>query len=212
MNGYIPTVIENDGRAQAQFDLPSRLLKDRIIILNDQVASVTAYGVNMQLMYLDNNNKEGKDINLYINSPGGSVYDGMSILDTINSLKCKVNIVATGMAASMGAFLLTTGTGLRAATPEARIMVHSVSSGTRGTVHDMEIDGEETKFLNNRLHTLMYNKMSEKITDEGKKIITETARMPEFNLETFIEYTSRDRWLSAQEALEIGIIDKIVGV
>lgn len=206
MNGYIPTVIENDGRALTQFDLPSRLLQDRIIILNDQVANITAYGVNMQLMYLDNIDPS-KPINMYVNSPGGSVYDGMSIYDTIKSLKCKVNIIATGMAASMGAFLLATGTGLRTCTPEARVMVHSVSSGTGGTVHDQRIDMKETEFLQTRLHTLMADKMVDKITPAGLKL----AKMKKCTPESFMEFTERDRWLSAQEALDLGIIDKIVG-
>lgn len=205
MNGYIPTVIENDGRAKAQFDLPSRLLQDRIIILNDQVAPITAYGVNMQLMYLDS--IDTKDITMYINSPGGSVYDGMSIHDQIKSMKSKVNVIATGMAASMGAFLLTTGTGIRACTPEARVMVHAVSSGTGGTVHDQRIDMKETEYLQTRLHTLMADKMEDKITPAGLKF----SKIKKFSVAAFEEFTERDRWLSAQEALDMGIIDKIVG-
>lgn len=208
MNGVLPTVIENNGRTLTQFDLPSRLLKDRIILLNDEVADVTAYSINQQLMYLDS--ILVADINLYVNSPGGSVYAGLSIYDTIKSLKSKVNIIATGMAASMGAFLLSAGTGVRACTPQARIMVHSVSSGTRGTVHDMKIDQKESNFLNERLHQLMFESLKDKITEEGKKIVCELAKEPEFSLETFIEYTNRDRWLSGEEAVALGLIDRIV--
>lgn len=192
MNGYIPTVLENNGRAITQFDLPSRLLKDRIILLNDQVADVTAYAINQQLMYLDS--IQVGDINLYINSPGGSVYAGLSIYDTIKSLKSKVNTIATGMAASMGAFLLSAGTGVRACTPEARIMIHSVSSGSRGTVHDMRLDLKESEFLNDRLHAIMA---------EGTK--------GKFTKEQLLIETERDRWLSGTEAIEMGLIDKILG-
>lgn len=208
MNGYIPTIIENDGRTLTQFDLPSRLLKDRIITLNDEVADITAYAINQQLMYLDSIG-DG-DITMYINSPGGSVYAGLSIYDTINSLNSKVNTIATGMAASMGAFLLSSGTGVRACTPEARVMIHSVSSGTRGTVHDMKIDQAESDFLNERLHTIMYEGLKDKITDEGKKIVCEIAKEREFNLATFIEYTNRDRWLGGNDAVTLGLIDRVV--
>ena len=207
---YLPSIIENDGRAKTQFDLPSRLIQDRIVFLNGEVSSEMAYFINMQLMYLDS--IEVKDINLYVNSPGGSVYDGLAMYDTINSLKSKVNIVVSGMAASMGAFLLSSGTGIRACTPEARVMIHSVSSGTGGTVHDQRIDMKETEFLQERLHTIMYNNAKDKITDEGKAIILEKTRMTEFNLESFTEFTSRDRWLSAKESIEMGLSDKVVGI
>lgn len=190
---YLPSVIENDGRAKTQFDLPSRLIQDRIIILNGEVSSESAYFINMQLMYLDSVDNT-KDINLYVNSPGGSVYDGLSMYDTINSLTCKVNIIATGMAASMGAFLLSSGTGIRACTPEARIMVHSVSSGTSGTVWNQLVDMEETVFLNDRLHDIMAKNSNGYFTKESMK-----------------EFTKQDRWLSAAEAIEMGLVDKIVG-
>jgi len=207
---FLPSVIENDGRAKTQFDLPSRLIQDRIVFLNGGVSSEMAYFVNMQLMYLDSVDNT-KDINLYVNSPGGSVYDGLAIFDTINSLKCKVNIIVSGMAASMGAFLLSSGTGIRAVTPEARVMIHSVSSGTGGTVHDQRIDMKETEFLQERLHSIMFDNSKDKITENGKAIILEKTRMTEFNLESFTEFTSRDRWLSAEEAIEMGLADKVVG-
>ena len=190
---FLPSVIENDGRAKTQFDLPSRLIQDRIVFLNGEVTSEMAYFINMQLMYLDSVDKT-KDINLYVNSPGGSVYDGLAMYDTINSLKCKVNIIVTGMAASMGAFLLSSGTGIRAVTPNARVMVHSVSSGTSGTVWNQLVDMDETVYLNNKLHEIMAKNSGGYFTPESMK-----------------EFTKQDRWLSAQEAIDMGLADKIVG-
>ncbi len=189
MNGYIPTVIEHNGRSLAQFDLPSRLLQDRIIILNDEITDITSYGINMQLLYLDS--KSNDNITIYINSPGGSVYAGLAIYDTINTLKSKVNIVGTGLQASMGAFLLCTVTGKRMVTKESRIMLHSVSSGTHGTVHDQKIDIRETEFLQDRLMELMANKSN-------------------LSVEAMEAMTMRDKWLSAKEALELGLIDEII--
>lgn len=162
-------------------------------MLNGEVSSESAYFINMQLMYLDSVDKT-KDINLYINSPGGSVYDGLAMYDTINSLTCKVNIVVTGMAASMGAFLLSSGTGIRAITPEARVMVHSVSSRTSGTVWNQLVDMDETVYLNNRLHKIMSKNSGGYFTEETMK-----------------EFTKQDRWLSAQEAIDMGLADRIVG-
>ena len=139
----IPTVIENEGRVERAYDIYSRLLKDRIIFLGTPIDENTANLIVAQLLFLDSQDPK-KDISIYINSPGGSVYDAFAIYDTINFIKADVSTIAVGMAASAAAFLLSSGTkGKRFALPHSKIMIHQPSSGTRGKVTDMEIDLEE---------------------------------------------------------------------
>lgn len=186
---YPPSVIETIGRSSKAFDLPTKLLQDRIVYLGDEVNSDTANIVIMQMLWLNADNPDA-DIDFYINSPGGSVYDGLAIKDIMDKLDCKVNTIGLGMCASMGAYLLSSGTGIRKATKNCRIMIHSVSSGTHGTIHDMEIDYKETKYLQDRL--------MEDICEFTKGKST---------LETIVEKSKRDYYLGADEAIELGLID-----
>jgi ATP-dependent Clp protease, protease subunit len=186
---YPPSIIETTGRSSRAFDLPTKLLQDRIIYLCDEVNEDSANSIIMQLLWLNADDPES-DIDLYINSPGGSVYDGLAIKDVIDNLKCKVNTIGLGFCASMGAFLLSAGTGKRKATKNCRIMIHSVSSGTRGTIHDMEIDYEETKYLQDKLMRYMTDYTN------GKS-----------DLETLKEKSKRDYYMSPDEAIELGLID-----
>lgn len=185
----IPHVIEKTGRSEKPIDLPSRLLQDRIIYFGTDVNSDTANIAIMQLLWLAADDPD-KDIDFYINSPGGSVYDGLAIKDIFDSIPCKVNTVGVGMCASMGAYLLAAGTGTRKAMKNCRIMIHSVSSGTMGTFHDIEIDYEETKFLQDRLLVDISNYTKGKST-----------------LETIKMKTQRDYYMSAEEAVILGLID-----
>lgn len=188
----IPHVIEKTGRSEKPIDLPSRLLQDRIIYLGDGVDSFTANIIIMQMLWLQADN-DNEPINFYINSPGGSVYDGLAIKDIIDHLSCPVNTVGVGMCASMGAYLLASGTGERKATRNCRIMIHSVSSGTFGTFHDMEVDYEETKFLQDRL--------LEDIAGftKGKS-----------SVEVLKTKTQRDYYMNVDEAISLGLIDRVV--
>jgi len=183
----VPSVIETIGRSSRAFDLPTKLLQDRIIYLGEDVNEETSNSIIMQLLWL-NADAPGKEIDFYINSPGGSVYDGLAIKDVIDNLKCKVNTIGLGICASMGAYLLSAGTGERKATKNCRIMIHSVSSGTRGTIHDIEIDYKETKYLQ--------DKLMQDITDFSKG---------KSSLETIIEKSQRDCYMSPEEAIELGI-------
>lgn len=189
---FLPHVIEKTGRSEKPIDLPSRLLQDRIVYFGTDVDADTANIAIMQLLWLQADDPDA-DINFYINSPGGSVYDGLAIKDIIDNLSCKVNTIGVGMCASMGAYLLSAGTGTRKATKNCRIMIHSVSSGTRGTVHDMLIDMEETKFLQDKL-----------IEDIAKHT------KGKCSLEEMKERSARDYWLSSEQAVKIGVIDEII--
>jgi ATP-dependent Clp protease protease subunit len=189
---FLPHVIEKTGRSEKPIDLPSRLLQDRIIYFGTEVNSDTANIAIMQLLWLAADEPE-KDIDFYINSPGGSVYDGLAIKDVIDSIPCKVNTVGVGMCASMGAYLLSAGTGTRKAMTNTRIMIHSVSSGTIGTFHDMEVDYEETKFLQDSLIQDISNFTNGKSTVEELKAKTQ-----------------RDYYMNAKEAIDLGLIDSIV--
>jgi ATP-dependent Clp protease, protease subunit len=186
---YAPSVIETTGRSSRAFDLPTKLLQDRIVYLGEEVNEETSNSIIMQLLWL-NADAPDKDIDFYINSPGGSVYDGLAIKDVMDNLKCKVNTIGLGMCASMGAYLLSAGTGERKATKNCRIMIHSVSSGTRGTIHDIEIDYKETKYLQ--------DKLMQDITDFSKG---------KSSLESIIEKSKRDCYMSPEEAIELGLID-----
>lgn len=189
---FLPHVIEKTGRSEKPIDLPSRLLQDRIIYFGTDVNSDTANIAIMQLLWLAADDPE-KDIDFYINSPGGSVYDGLAIKDVMDTLPCKVNTVGVGMCASMGAYLLSAGTGTRKAMKNTRIMIHSVSSGTIGTIHDMKVDYEETKFLQDQLMKDIagYTK--------GKSTVEEID-----------DLCKRDNYMSAEEAIQLGLIDTVV--
>lgn len=187
----VPTVIESDGRVERAYDIYSRLLKDRIIFLGTDVNPHTANLIIAQMLFLENQDDK-KDIIFYINSPGGSVYDGLAIYDTMKFLKCDVQTVGIGLQASMGAFLLSSGTkGKRYMLPHAKTMIHQPSSGTKGRVSDMEIDLRETIRLKQLLNEILAKNTGQTI----KKI------------ETDVE---RDFWMTAEEAKKYGIVDDII--
>ncbi len=187
----VPTVIETTNRGERAYDIYSRLLKERIIFLGDEVNDVTASLVVAQLLFLESEDSN-KDINLYINSPGGSVTAGMAIYDTMNYIKCDVSTICVGMAASMGAFLLSGGAkGKRYALPNAEIMIHQPLGGAQGQATDMEIQVE---------HML-------RIKKNLIKIMAENAGK---DYETVYADCERDNWMTANEALEYGLIDKVV--
>lgn len=187
----IPYVVEQTSRGERSYDIFSRLLNDRIIILNDEVNSVSAGLVVAQLLYLEGQDPS-KDISLYINSPGGSVTDGMAIYDTMQYIKCDVSTICMGMAASMGAFLLSAGTkGKRYALPNADIMIHQPSGGAKGQATDIEI---HTKHI---LHT-------------KKKLNEILAHNTGQSIEVITKDTERDNFMTAQQALEYGLIDKVI--
>lgn len=187
----VPTVIENDGRVERAYDIYSRLLKDRIIFLGSDVNPHTANLIVAQLLFLQNEDAK-KDIYLYINSPGGSVYDGLAIYDTINYIKNDVQTVGIGLQASMGAFLLSSGTkGKRYLLPNAKVMIHQPSSGTRGKVTDMEIDLRESIRIRKLLNEILAMNTGQKIAQIEKDV-------------------DRDYWMTAEESVKYGIVDKIL--
>ena len=184
-------VIEQTSRGERSYDIYSRLLKERIIFLGEEVNDVTAGLVVSQLLFLESEDPD-KDINLYINSPGGSVTAGMAIYDTMQYVKCDVSTMCMGMAASMGAFLLSGGTkGKRLALPNAEIMIHQPSGGAQGQATEIEIAAEHILRTKKKLNT----------------ILSENTGQP---YETIVKDTERDNWLTAQEALEYGLIDKVM--
>ena len=187
----VPYVIEQTSRGERSYDIYSRLLKERIIFLGEEVNDVTAGLVVSQLLFLESEHPD-KDINLYINSPGGSVTAGMAIYDTMQYVKCDVSTMCMGMAASMGAFLLSGGTkGKRLALPNAEIMIHQPSGGAQGQATEIEIAAEHILRTKKKLNT----------------ILSENTGQP---YETIVKDTERDNWLTAQEALEYGLIDKVM--
>ena len=187
----VPIVIEQTSRGERSYDIFSRLLNDRIIVLSDEVNDVTASLVVAQLLFLESENPD-KDIQLYINSPGGSVTSGMAIYDTMQFIKCDVSTICVGMAASMGAFLLAAGAkGKRLSLPNSEIMIHQPLGGARGQATDIKIQAEQIL----------------KIKDKLNSILSERTGQP---LEKVIADTERDNYMSAQEALEYGLIDKIM--
>ena len=187
----VPYVIEQTSRGERSYDIYSRLLKERIIFLGEEVNDVTAGLVVSQLLFLESEDPD-KDINLYINSPGGSVTAGMAIYDTMQYVKCDVSTMCMGMAASMGAFLLSGGTkGKRLALPNAEIMIHQPSGGAQGRATEIEIAAEHILRTKKKLNT----------------ILSENTGQP---YETIVKDTERDNWLTAQEALEYGLIDKVM--
>jgi ATP-dependent Clp protease protease subunit len=188
---YAPYVIERSSRGERTYDIFSRLLMDRIVFLgtpiNDDVANV----IIAQLLFLEAENPE-RDVNLYINCPGGSVYSGLAIYDTIQFMNAPVATICMGMAASMGAFLLAAGAdGKRSALPNSRIMIHQPSGGSSGTAADIEIQAKEIIYARERLNALL-------------------AKHTKQPLERVAEDVDRDRFMSPEEAAEYGIIDRIV--
>lgn len=187
----VPMVVEQTSRGERSFDIYSRLLQDRIIFLSDEVNDTTASLVVAQLLFLESQDPD-KDILLYINSPGGSITAGMAIYDTMNYVKCDVSTVCIGMAASMGAFLLSAGTkGKRIALPHSEIMIHQPLGGAQGQASDIKIRAE----LILRTRDMLNKILSE---NTGKSI------------EQIEKDTDRDYFMTAQEALEYGIIDRIL--
>jgi len=187
----VPMVVEQTSRGERSYDIYSRLLNDRIIMLCDEVNDATASLVVAQLLYLEGQDPE-KDIQLYINSPGGSVTAGMAIYDTMQYIKCDVSTICMGLAASMGAFLLAAGTkGKRMALPNSEIMIHQPSGGAKGQATDMQIHVEWMLKTKQKLNQILAE-------NTGKDI--EQVRLD----------TERDNFMSAQEALEYGLIDKVI--
>lgn len=191
-NDYlVPTVIETTNRGERSYDIYSRLLNDRIIFLGEDVNAHTANLVVAQLLFLAHEDPK-KDIKLYINSPGGSVYDGLAIIDTMNYIESDVQTIGIGLQASMGAMLLSCGTkGKRFALPNARVMIHQPSSGTQGKITDQEIMLKEGIFLKKRLAEILAK-------NTGKKV------------DQIIKDMDRDNWMSADEAKDYGIIDEVI--
>ena len=186
----VPYVIEQTGRGERSYDIFSRLLNDRIVVLSDEVNDATASLVVAQLLYLEGQDSE-KDISLYINSPGGSVTAGLAIYDTMQYIKCDVSTICMGMAASMGAFLLSSGAkGKSYALPNSEIMIHQPSGGAQGQASDIKITAD---------HIL-------KTRDKLNKILAENTGKP---IEQIAIDTERDNFMSAHEALEYGLIDKV---
>lgn len=191
--GYIPNpiVIEQTARGERQYDIYSRLLLDRIIFLGTEVNDIVANLLMAQMFFLESNDPD-KPIQLYINSPGGSVYAGLGIYDVMQFVKCDVATYCVGMAASMGALLLTAGAhGQRYSLPSSRIMIHQPLGGARGQASDIEIQAKEILFLKERLNGILSH-------HSGRK------------LEQVKKDTDRDNYLSAKEAVEFGLIDKVV--
>jgi ATP-dependent Clp protease, protease subunit len=187
----VPMVIEQSSKGERAMDIYSRLLKDRVIMLHTDVNEQSASVIVAQLLFLEAENPD-KDINFYINSPGGSVIAGLSILDTMNFIKCPVSTIVMGQAASMGSLLASSGAkGKRFMLPSARHMVHQVSSGTRGTAIDMKIALEETLALNRYL-TEIY------VKNTGK------------TYEQLEQDMSRDKFMSAADSISYGLADKII--
>jgi len=186
---YPPSIIEKTGRNSKAFDLPTKLLENRIVYLGGPVDQFSADFIIMQLLWLDSISEEA--ISFYINSPGGCVYSGYGIKDVMDSINAKVNTLGVGMCASMGAFLLSSGTGTRTATKNCRIMLHSVSSGSRGTFHDMAIDLKETEYLQDKM-MLDFAQFT-----KGKLVPGDIEQM-----------TLRDNYMSPDEAIDFGFIDK----
>lgn len=187
----VPYVLESTSRGERTYDIYSRLLKDRIIFLGEEVNDVTASLVVAQLLFLEAEDPN-KDISLYINSPGGSVTAGMAIYDTMNYIKCDVSTICLGMAASMGAFLLSGGAkGKRFALPNAEIMIHQPSGGAQGQATEINIAAEHILKTRKKLN----------------EILTANTGKP---LETIERDTERDNYMSAQEAMEYGLIDRVI--
>ena len=187
----VPYVVEQTSRGERSYDIFSRLLNDRIIMLSEEVNDTTASLIVAQMLYLEGQDPD-KDIQFYINSPGGSVTAGMAIYDTMQYIKCDVSTICIGMAASMGAFLLSSGAkGKRIALPNAEIMIHQPSAGTQGQITDMAIHLKRLETIKERLNHILAG-------NTGK------------SYEEIVAACERDNFMTAQEAQEYGIIDKII--
>jgi ATP-dependent Clp protease protease subunit len=189
--GLVPMVVEQSGRGERAYDIYSRLLKERVIFLvgpvNDQMANL----IVAQLLFLESENPD-KDISLYINSPGGSVSAGLAIFDTMNFIKPDVSTLCTGLAASMGAFLLAAGAkGKRFSLPNSRVMIHQPSGGSQGMASDIEIQAKEILYLRERLARIMAENTGQSVEQIHKD-------------------TDRDRFMSAEESVEYGLIDRVL--
>lgn len=186
----VPMVIDQTGSSERSYDIYSRLLEDRIIFLTGEIDDNVANTVVAQLIYLEGKNPD-KDIYLYINSPGGSVSAGLAIYDTINYIKCDVSTICIGLAASMGAFLLSSGTkGKRFALPNSEILIHQPLGGAQGQASDIEIQAKHIKKIKEKLNTILSNNTGKALKDVEKD-------------------TDRDNWMSAEEAKNYGLIDEI---
>ena len=189
--GLVPMVIEQSGRGERAYDIYSRLLKERVIFLVGPIHDGMANLIVAQLLFLESENPD-KDINLYINSPGGSVSAGMAIYDTMQFIKPDVSTLCTGMAASMAAFLLAAGAkGKRFALPNSRVMIHQPMGGFSGQASDVEIHAREILFLRSRLNEIL-------------------ARHTGQSVETIAKDTDRDNFLSSEDAVKYGIVDKVL--
>ena len=187
----VPYVIEQTSRGERSYDIYSRLLKDRIIFLGEEVTDVSANLIVAQLLFLESEDP-GKDIHLYINSPGGSVSAGMAIYDTMQYIKCDVSTICMGLAASMGAFLLAGGTkGKRMALRNAEIMIHQPSGGAKGQATEIEIVAEQILKTKHRLNSILAQNTGQ-------------------TLETIAQDTERDNYMTAQEAKDYGLIDTVI--
>ena len=191
MANLVPMVVEQTSRGERSYDIYSRLLKERIIFLGNEVSDISASLVVAQLLFLESEDPD-KDISLYINSPGGSVTSGLAIYDTMNHIKCDVSTICVGLAASMGAFLLAGGQkGKRFALPNSEILIHQPSGGARGQASDIQIHAERIIHTKKRLNMLL-------------------AEMTGQPIEKVTQDSDRDNFFSAEEALEYGLIDKII--
>ena len=190
-NALVPVVVEQTSRGERSYDIYSRLLNDRIIFLADEVNDVTANLVVAQLLFLESVDPD-KDISLYINSPGGSITAGMAIYDTMNYIKCDVSTICIGMAASMGAFLLSAGTkGKRYALPNSEVMIHQPLGGFQGQATDIKIHAQRILDIKETLNN----------------ILAENTGKP---LDVIKQDTERDNFMTAQEALDFGLVDKVL--
>lgn len=189
----VPMVVENTARGERSYDLYSRLMKERVVFFTGEVETHMCNIIVAQLLFLEAENPE-QPINMYVNSPGGSVYDGLAVYDVMQYIKCPVATYVTGMAASMGSFIAQAGApGMRYLLPRAITMIHQPSSGTRGKVSDMEIDLIESLRIKREM-TELYVRHNSKGT----------------TYERFAELMDRDKWLTAPQALELGLADHIV--
>ena len=188
---FIPYVVEQTNRGERSYDIFSRLLNDRIVFLSEEVNDTTASLIVAQMLYLEAQDPD-KDIQFYINSPGGSVTAGMAIYDTMQYIKCDVSTICMGMAASMGAFLLAAGThGKRLALPNAEIMIHQPSAGTQGQITDMAIHMKRLETIKSRMNRILAEKTGKSIED-----VTNACE--------------RDNFMTSEEALNFGIIDRVI--
>lgn len=189
--GLVPTVVEQTGRGERAFDIYSRLLKERVIFLVGEVTEQSANLIVAQLLFLESEDPN-KDISLYINSPGGSVYAGMAVYDTMQFIKPDVSTLCTGFAASMGSFLLAAGTiGKRYALPNARIMIHQPHGGSQGVASDIEIQAREVLYQRHRLNTLLAERTGRPLAQVEKD-------------------SDRDNYMSAAQAVDYGIVDRVL--